>query len=100
MTPTDHHNARIDRETWKRLTHSQRTALAALADGPAVAQRHGVRAGRYWTLYSLPISRTTITALSDMRLVTVAGACGEEAASITDTGRSVLAAGGKGRAAA
>lgn len=87
----------IDKDTWKRLTHSQRVALEALADGPAVAS-HPRGAGRYWTLYSLPIGRTTIAALMDQHLVTVTSVAAGDSAMITTTGRSVLAA-GKGRAA-
>jgi hypothetical protein len=87
----------IDRDTFKRLTYSQRVALEALADGPAVAS-HPLRAGRYWTLYSLPIGRTTIGALVDQHLVTVTSTTGGDTAMITETGRRVLAA-GKARAA-
>jgi hypothetical protein len=89
----------IDKDTWKRLTHSQRVALEALADGPAVAS-HPTRNGRYWTLYSLPIGRVAIDRLASQHLVTItsvpAGNRSIDSATITNLGRSVLAA-GKGR---
>jgi hypothetical protein len=87
----------IDKDTWKRLTHSQRVALEALADGPAVAS-HPTRNGRYWTLYSLPIGRVAIDRLASQHLVTITSVEAGNSATITNMGRSVLAA-GKGRAA-
>jgi hypothetical protein len=89
----------INRDTFKRLTHSQRVALEALADGPAVAS-HPTRNGRYWTLYAMPIGRVTMNALASQHLVNItsvpAGARPVDTATITNLGRRVLAA-GKGR---
>lgn len=80
---------------WRRMTHSQRSALRALADGPAVAS-HPRGQGRFWTLYRAPISRTTVQALDRAAAVTVtvtptaAGAI--ESAGISQYGRDILAA--------
>lgn len=81
-----HLSRALFRATWDELTHAQQCALRALGAGPAVAtSRPGMRPGRFWTADSLPIQRTTMTALESRRIVDISRAVDTGSLTVTET---------------